>query len=140
MLVAGQKAALTTITNHGLYATGQPVATAQQITTLPCPLCRHHCFGPLATMRPSSPGLARRGSEFTATSYRREAMRLLLWLQYECLGKSLSQMNVDDCGNFMAFLQNITSKWISRVHAKPGAPGWAPFRGLLSRNSRRKRL
>jgi len=66
---------------------------------------------------------ARRGSEFTATSYRREAMRLLLWLQYECLGKSLSQMNVDDCGNFMAFLQNITSKWISRVCAKPRNAG-----------------
>ncbi len=44
-------------------------------------------------------------------------------------------MNVDDCGNYMAFLQNIPTKWISRARAKPGAPGWAPFRGPLSRKS-----
>jgi len=72
-------------------------------------------------MMPSNPGFdARAGSALTATAYQREAVRLLLWLQYECLGKSLSQMIVDDCGNFMAFLQNIPSKWISRVDTKPG--------------------
>ena len=78
---------------------------------------------------------SRAGSKITATVYRREAMRLLLWLQYECQDKSISQMNINDCGNYMAFLQNIPLKWISRIHASPGAPGWAPFRGQLSRKS-----
>ena len=78
---------------------------------------------------------ARAGSTLTATVYRREARRLLLWLQHECQDKSFSQMNVDDCGNFMAFLQNIPAAWISRARARPGAAGWAPFRGPLSRKS-----
>lgn len=78
---------------------------------------------------------ARAGSVFTATAYRREAMRLLLWLQYEGGGKHLSQMSVGDCGDFMAFLQNVPPDWISRVRAQPGAPGWAPFRGPLSHRS-----
>ena len=78
---------------------------------------------------------ARAGSKITATVYRREAMRLLLWLQYECQDKSIPQMNINDCGNYMAFLQNIPLKWISRIHASPGTPGWAPFRGQLSSKS-----
>ena len=78
---------------------------------------------------------ARAGSTLTATAYRREAMRLLLWLQYECPDKCLSQMNIDDCGNFMAFLQHIPASWISRARAKPGTAGWAPFRGPLGRKS-----
>lgn len=66
---------------------------------------------------------ARAGSVLPATAYRREAMRLMLWLQYQARGKTFSQMTVNDCGNYMAFLQNIPAPWISRVRARPGAPG-----------------
>ena len=83
---------------------------------------------------------ARSGSLATATLYRREVHRLLLWLQYECQGATLAQMGVPDCGAFMAFLQNIPPRWISRVRAAPGQPGWAPFRGQLSHASRRQAI
>ena len=81
---------------------------------------------------------ARAGSVATVKVYQREAHRLLLWLQYECGGKSLAQMTVADCGAFMAFLQNIPQRWISRVRAAPGQIGWAPFRGPLSHASCRQ--
>ncbi|MDB5744190.1 MAG: phage integrase family protein [Polaromonas sp.] len=74
---------------------------------------------------------ARAGSEATVKVYQREATRLLLWLQYERGGRTLAQMQVDDCSAFMAFLQNIPPQWISRARAAPGTPGWAPFRGPL---------
>ncbi len=141
-LVAPKTASFALATNHGLFAPVPPLESAQSLIVLPRP-----ALPPLATLPTSMLSArsdqeaveswiaARAGSMLTATAYRREAMRLLLWLQNECLGKTLSQMNVDDCGNYMAFLQAIPAKWISRVHAKPGAPGWAPFKGPLSRKS-----
>jgi integrase len=81
---------------------------------------------------------ARAGSVATAKTYQREASRLLLWLQYECAGATLAQMSINLCGDYMAFLQNIPAKWISRARAKPCAPGWAPFRGPLSHSSHRQ--
>ncbi|CAM3764832.1 hypothetical protein POHY109586_22405 [Polaromonas hydrogenivorans] len=81
---------------------------------------------------------ARAGSLATVRLYQREAHRLLLWLQYECRGATLAQMGVADCGAFMAFLQNIPPRWISRVRAAPSQPGWAPFRGQLSHASCRQ--
>ena len=54
-------------------------------------------------------------------------MRLMRWLQYEAGGKSFRQIDVNDCGDYMAFWQNISDKWISRVRAKPDAPGWRRF-------------
>lgn len=78
---------------------------------------------------------ARAGSTLTATAYRREAMRLMLWLQYACAGKTLAHMTANDCGDYMAFLQDVPQKWMSRARAKPGEPGWAPFRGQLSHRS-----
>ncbi|CAM3604678.1 tyrosine-type recombinase/integrase [Polaromonas hydrogenivorans] len=83
---------------------------------------------------------ARAGSLATVRLYQREAHRLLLWLQYECGGISLAQMGVADCGAFMAFLQHIPPRWISRVRAAPGTPGWAPFRGQLSHASCRQAI
>jgi integrase len=83
---------------------------------------------------------ARAGSLATATLYQREAHRLLLWLQYECRGATLAQMTVADCGALMAFLQHIPPRWISRVRAAPGTPGWAPFRGQLSHGSCRQSI
>ena len=94
---------------------------------------------------------ARAGSVATAKAYQREAHRLLLWLQYERGERSpygenseggrsatLAQMSIADCSAFMAFLQNIPPRWISRARAAPGQPGWAPFRGPLSHASCRQ--
>ena len=64
----------------------------------------------------------------------------MLWLQYECRGAALTQMTVNDCGAFMAFLQHIPARWISRERAKPGEVGWAPFRGALSHVSCRQAI
>lgn len=83
---------------------------------------------------------ARTGSRLTATVYRREALRLMLWLQYEAGNKTFAAMNVPDCGDYMAFLQNVPARWISRERAKPGAPGWAPFRGQLKSKSYRQSI
>ncbi len=83
---------------------------------------------------------ARAGALPTATVYRREGLRLMLWLQYERWGKTLSQMQIEDCRDYMAFLQNIPAKWISRTRAAPGQPGWAPFRGALSHKSQRQSI
>ena len=68
---------------------------------------------------------ARAGPVLDATAYRREAMRLLLWLQYQAGCKTFARRDVNDCGDCMALLQNIPAPWISRVRAQPGAPGWA---------------
>jgi integrase len=81
---------------------------------------------------------ARAGSIATAKVYRREATRLLLWLQYERGGLSLDRMEAADCRDYMAFLQHLPPHWISRVRAQPGQPGWAPFRGPLSHSSHRQ--
>jgi integrase len=83
---------------------------------------------------------ARAGSLATVRVYQREAHRLLLWLQYERAGSTLARMTVADCGAFMAFLQNIPPRWISRARAAPGQPGWAPFRGPLSHQSCRQAI
>ena len=81
---------------------------------------------------------ARAGSEATRKVYAREALRLRLWLRYERQGKALAQMQVMDCRDFMAFLQDVPDRWISRARAAPGEPGWAPFRGQLSHRSRQQ--
>lgn len=81
---------------------------------------------------------ARAGSKQTVKVYLREAMRLILWLQKERPGKSLSTMTVEDCLDYMAFLQNIPEHWISRRRAEPFASGWAPFRGQLSHDSHKQ--
>ena len=80
---------------------------------------------------------ARAGSTATAKAYQREATRLLLWLQHE-RQRRLAQMDVADCTAYMAFLQNVPDRWISRERARPGQPGWAPFRGPLSHASHRQ--
>ena len=72
---------------------------------------------------------AKAGSEQTAKAYRREAMRLLLWLQEVANGKIFGEMTPSDCKQYMAFLANIPKQWQSRARAAPGTIGWAPFRG-----------
>jgi len=79
---------------------------------------------------------ARAGSLATAKSYRREARRLLVWLQLE-RRKGLKQLGVDDCRAYMVFMEFVPPGWISRAKAAPLSDGWAPFRGPLSVASRR---
>ena len=81
---------------------------------------------------------ARAGSDVTVRTYRREAKRLMLWMQYEAGGVDFAGMTVNDCMDYMAFLQNVPANWISRERASPGDPGWAPFRGPLSQKSYRQ--
>lgn len=78
---------------------------------------------------------ARAGSPFTAKAYKREATRLLMWLKLEAENRSLRSMTIEDCKSYMTFLQHIPDRWISRIRVKPGAPGWAPFRGQLKHDS-----
>lgn len=75
---------------------------------------------------------ARAGSTVKATVYNREAHRFLLWSQYEPGGKAISQVQIGDVSAYLAFLQNIPERWISRSRAVPGGIGWAPFSGPLS--------
>ena len=83
---------------------------------------------------------ARASSAATIKSYRREATRLLLWLQHACGGATLAEMRIEDCNAYMAFLQNLPASWISRRSAAPGQAGWAPFRGPLSHDSQQQAI
>jgi site-specific recombinase XerD len=80
---------------------------------------------------------ARAGALPTATSYRREARRLLIWLNEE-RGKGFQQARVEDCLAYMSFLEHVPPSWSSRQRAHVLAVGWAPFRGPLSLASRRQ--
>lgn len=135
-------------TAHGLFAS-DPIALARRsdglhIANLEAPALPSRTSALLAANSDQEAVdawiKARAGSELTATAYRREAMRLMLWLQYEAAGKTFASMSVGDCGDYMAFLQNVPAKWISRTRARPGEPGWAPFRGQLKNGSHRQAI
>lgn len=83
---------------------------------------------------------ARSGSPATEKSFRREAHRLMLWLQHERGGLDFKSMRVEDCSAYAAFLADVPAHWISRRRASPGDAGWAPFRGQLTAASRRQAL
>ena len=83
---------------------------------------------------------ARANSGATAKSYRREATRILLWLQHACAGATLAKMRIEDSNAYMAFLKNIPASWFSRRSAAPGQTGWAPFRGQLSHDSQQQSI
>jgi site-specific recombinase XerD len=80
---------------------------------------------------------ARAGTAPTAKSYRREALRLLLWLTHE-QAKGFAEVQVEDCLAYMSFLEHLPPAWISRRHSTVLGEGWAPFRGPLSLASRRQ--
>jgi len=80
---------------------------------------------------------ARAGALPTAASYRREARRMLIWLNQE-RGKGFRDTQVEDCLAYMAFLEHVPPAWSSRQRAHVLAQGWAPFRGPLSLASRRQ--
>lgn len=83
---------------------------------------------------------AKAGSSATVKSYTREAMRLLLWLNYERNCSTLVQMTLHDCRDYMVFLQHVPAQRISRARAQPGSVGWAPFRGALNTRSVRQAI
>ncbi|MFC7411345.1 tyrosine-type recombinase/integrase [Hydrogenophaga atypica] len=84
--------------------------------------------------------VARSGSDATAKCFRREAHRLMLWLQRERGGLDFKRMRVEDCSAYAVFLGDIPAHWISRRKASPGDIGWAPFRGQLSAASKHQAL
>lgn len=121
-----------------------PVAqsrTIQVAETLPKQLT-YQTYGGILAARNDADAIAewieaKAGSGQTAKAYRREAMRLLLWLREVAGGKAFAEMKPSDCKEYMAFLADIPKQWQSRARATPGTVGWAPFRGSkLSHKSR----
>ncbi|WP_239062015.1 tyrosine-type recombinase/integrase [Ideonella livida] len=81
---------------------------------------------------------ARSGAATTARSYRKEALRLLLWLQGERQQRRFQDMQVEDCLAYMSFMEHVPPAWMSRRYSTVLGEGWAPFRGPLSLASRRQ--
>lgn len=79
------------------------------------------------------------GSAQTQRAYRREAERLLLWLEERHL--SLAQMTRAHLDEFEAFLADPRPReqWVGPVRPRQD-PRWRPFRGPLSPSSRRQSL
>lgn len=82
------------------------------------------------------------GSTETAKTYLREARRFLIWLQRERELACLADLKVIDCKAYMEFLADIPAPYLSdpKSRAKPGTPGWAPFRGQLDKSSRQQSI
>lgn len=80
-----------------------------------------------------------RGSPQTQRSYRREAERLLLWLDVR--GMRLCELRRAHLDEFEAFLADPQPRelWIGPVKPRHH-PGWRPFRGPLAPASRRQSL
>ncbi|WP_442490057.1 tyrosine-type recombinase/integrase [Halomonas litopenaei] len=79
------------------------------------------------------------GSAQTQRAYRREAERLLLWLEERRL--SLAQLTRANLDEFEAFLADPRPReqWVGPVRPRQD-PRWRPFRGPLSLASRRQSL
>lgn len=80
-----------------------------------------------------------RASPQTLRAYRREAERLLLWLEHQ--GRRLDQLRRQDLDAFESFLASPTPRhlWVGPPRPRH-APDWRPFRGPLSPASRRQSL
>ncbi|MFW3616038.1 tyrosine-type recombinase/integrase [Billgrantia antri] len=80
-----------------------------------------------------------RASPQTLRAYRREAERLLLWLEHQ--GRCLDQLRRQDLDAFESFLASPTPRqlWVGPPRPRH-APDWRPFRGPLSPASRRQSL
>ncbi|GAA3908814.1 hypothetical protein GCM10022228_19230 [Halomonas cibimaris] len=73
----------------------------------------------------------------TLRAYRREAKRLLLWLNAR--GICLAEVNRETLRRFEAFLADPPADWCGPTRAEDH-PDWRPFRGALSPASRRQAL
>nr|WP_228578800.1 site-specific integrase [Halomonas sp.] len=80
-----------------------------------------------------------RGSPQTLRAYRREAERLLLWLEHQ--GRDLAQLRRRDLDAYESFLAfpSPREQWIGPPRPRH-SPDWRPFRGSLSPSSRRQSL
>jgi integrase/recombinase XerD len=79
----------------------------------------------------------------TYRAYRKEAERFLLWAIVE-RGKALSDLLVEDCTAYKAFLANLNPdtdwRWISPIARKRFSQYWRPFTGVLSPLSQKHAL
>jgi len=88
----------------------------------------------------------------TFRAYRKEAERFLLWSMYQ-RGKSLSDLNVNDCVAYRDFLAALDpeagvawegpierEQWIGEPRAARGQDPWRPFAGPLSHRSQQQAL
>lgn len=71
-------------------------------------------------------------SEATIKSYEREGGRFLAWLAVERDGKQLINLSSRDCTAYLAFLQNIPDRYISRQRFTGDQAGGLIFRGQLT--------
>lgn len=79
----------------------------------------------------------------TYRAYRKEAERFLLWAIVE-RGKALSDLSVEDCTTYKAFLAKLDPdtdwRWISPIARKRFSQYWRPFTGALSPLSQKHAL
>lgn len=75
----------------------------------------------------------------TLAVYSREMLRFALWCFLE-KRVAISSLTVTDAREFKGFLDAIPSSWINPVTVRRGEPGWRPFRGQLTENSKRKAM
>jgi site-specific recombinase XerD len=73
----------------------------------------------------------------TLRAYRREAKRLLLWLEEQ--GACLNDVDRDALRRFEAFIADPPAAWVGPSRPEHH-PDWRPFRGALSPASRRQTL
>jgi len=78
---------------------------------------------------------ARSNSPATSLAYRREVDRFMLWCLNE-RSKALSDVRVEDCRAYMAFLGDVPAAWISRAKVAPFTKGWHRLRGSFRRQVR----
>ncbi len=67
----------------------------------------------------------------TYRSYKKEALRLLLWAVLE-RRKAMSSLLADDFEAYFDFLENPPEHWIGTDRSKRGSSSWTPFRRALT--------
>jgi integrase len=77
----------------------------------------------------------------SATVYRREARRFVLWLRIE-RGVALAEAKLQDCMAYRAFLADPLprEKWCAPRGTRIGSPMWRPFEGPLCARARRQAI
>lgn len=101
-----------------------------------------HAFRASSDAEAAATWLAERAgtNKNTASAYRKEVERLLLWLADQ--GMTLSDATREDYVRFAAFLQNPTPKerWISSQRYPRNSNKWRPFQGPLTPQTARQSL
>lgn len=71
--------------------------------------------------------LGRLGSSRSAEGYRREVLKLALWLKHRTPQKHISEAHEADLQDYFRFLLDIPDSWVSPVKRSTGHPDWRPF-------------